>query len=85
MNKFIGDRHVLTLSGQNRQVTRSDILRFAEQGDIRNASSILEEITDAVNAFPEVAAEIGIDSSVCSLINEHIKSYIPAGEYPGAK
>ena len=32
MNKFIGDRHVLSLSGENRRVTRDDILRFAAPG-----------------------------------------------------
>lgn len=34
MNKFIGDRHVLGLSGENRRVTRDDILRFAAPGEV---------------------------------------------------
>lgn len=75
MNKFIGDRHVLSLSGQNRQVSRDDILRFAQQGDIRNASSILEEVTDAVGSFQRIAAEIGIAEPVCDLILSHIKCH----------
>ena len=77
MNKFIGDRHVLSLSGQNRQISRSDILRFAEQGDIRNAASIVEEITEAVGAFESVASEIGIEDPVRSLILAHIRSHTP--------
>ena len=75
MNKFIGDRHVLSLSGENRHVMRDDILRFADQGDIRNASSILEEVSDAVNSFQTIATEIGIDEPVCSLIQSHILSH----------
>lgn len=75
MNKFIGDRHVLSLSGQNRQVTRSDIMSFAEYGDIKNAAYILEEVTDAVNSFQAIAVEIGIDTPVISLISSHIKSH----------
>ena len=75
MNKFIGDRHVLSLSGENRHVMRDDILRFADQGDIRNASSILEEVSDAVNSFQTIATEIGIDVPVCSLIQSHILSH----------
>jgi len=75
MNKFIGDRHVLSLSGENRQVTRDDLLRFADQGDIRNASSILEEVTDAVGSFQTIASEIGIDEPVCSIILSHILSH----------
>ena len=75
MNEFIGDRHVLSLSGENRHVMRDDILRFADQGDIRNASSILEEVSDAVNSFQTIATEIGIDVPVCSLIQSHILSH----------
>ena len=75
MNKFIGDRHVLTLSGQNRQVTRDDILRFADQGDIRNASSIIDEIMDALGSFQTIASETGIDEFVSSIILSHLRSH----------
>ena len=75
MNKFIGDRHVLSLCGEDRHVTRDDILRFADQGDIRNAPSILEEVADAVGSFQAIASEIGIDESVSSLILSHIRKH----------
>lgn len=74
MNKFIGDRHVLTLSGQNRQVTRDDILRFADQGDIRNGASILKEIKDALGSFETIASQTGVEEPFRSLILSHIKS-----------
>lgn len=73
MNKFIGDRHVMSLSGQNRKVTRRDLLRFADYGDIRNASSILEEIKDAIGSFEALASETGIEEPVRSLIKSHIR------------
>lgn len=75
MNKFMGDRHVLSLSGENRHLTRDDILRFADQGDIRNALSILEEVTDAIGSFQTIASEIVIDEPVCSIILSHIRSH----------
>ena len=77
INKFIGDRHALSLSGQNRRVNREDILRFADWADIRNASSILAEIQDAIGSFQSIASEIGIDDPVCSLILSHIRSHTP--------
>ena len=77
MNKFIGDRHVLSLSDQNRYISRNDILRFAEQNDIRNAASILESVQDAVGSFQAIASEIGIKEPVRSLILSHIKSHTP--------
>lgn len=78
-NKFIGDRHVMSLSGENRKITRDDILRFADQGDIRNASSILEEIKEAVGSFEAIASEAGIEKPACDLILSHIRSYSCVG------
>jgi len=75
MNKFIGDRHVMSLSGQTRKVTRDDILRLAEYGDIRNPSVILEEIQDSIGSFATIASEIGIESQVCNIIQSHISSH----------
>ena len=75
MNKFIGDRHVLSLSGENRQVSRENILRFAEQEDIRNAASILEEIRAAIGSFESMALEAGIQEPVRRFILSHIKSH----------
>lgn len=72
MNKFIGDRHAMSLSGKNRVVSRDDILAFAAQGDIRNASAILEEITDAVGDFEALALEAGINQPVREMILGHI-------------
>lgn len=78
INKFIGDRHVMSLSGRDRKVTRADILAFAEQGDIKNATSILDEITDAAGSFQALADEIGIDKNVSSLITDHLNTHLPA-------
>ena len=77
INPFIGDRHVLSLSGQDRTVSRDDLLRFAEKGDIRNASAILEEIQDAAGSFQEIASELGIGEPFCSYILSHIKAHTP--------
>ena len=75
MNKFIGDRHVMSLAGKDRLVSRSDLLRFAEQEDIRNAAAILEEISEAVGAFEAIAAGTGLEKSIRSLILSHIGSH----------
>ena len=77
MNRLIGDRHVLSLANQNRHVSRNDILRFAEQNDIRNAAAILAEIQDAVGSFQAIASEIGINEPVSSVILSHIRTHTP--------
>lgn len=78
INRFIGDRHVLSLSGKNRQVSRSDIIRFAEQGDIKNAVSIIHEIEDALGSFSTIASELGIDPTIRSVILAHIEKMCEA-------
>ena len=73
-NKFIGDRHVMSLGGQNRRISQQGFLHFARQGDIHNAASILEEIKEAVSDFPSFASDEGIDEAVSAVIQEHIKN-----------
>ena len=75
MNKFIGDRHVMSLSGQDRRVSRADLLRFADQEDIRNASSIVEEIAEAVGSFESLASETGLAEPARSLILSHLRDH----------
>lgn len=75
VNKFIGDRHVMSLSGQDRRVSRADLLRFADQEDIRNASSIVEEISEAVGSFETLASEIGLEELTRSLILSHLRDH----------
>ena len=75
LNKFIGDRHVLSFCGENRHITRDDILRFADEEDIRNAASILEEVRAAVGSFEAVAEEVGVEKPVRDLILAHIGSH----------
>lgn len=75
MNRFIGDRHAMTLSGQNRKVSRDELLSFAEAGDIKNAAIILQEISDAVSAFESLASELKLETPVINMISSHIRSH----------
>lgn len=75
MNRFIGDRHAMTLSGQNRKVSRDELLSFAEAGDIKNAAIILQEISDAVSAFESLASELNLETPVINMISSHIRSH----------
>lgn len=75
MNKFIGDRHAMTLSGQNRKVSRDELLSFAEAGDIKNAAIILQEISDAVGTFESFASELNLEAPVINMISSHIRDH----------
>lgn len=75
-NKFIADRHAMSLADKNRNLTRRDLLLFAEQGDIRHPSDIIDEVADAVRGFASYGEKLGIAFSVMSIIDDHIRRQV---------
>lgn len=75
INKFIGDRHVLSLCGQDRRITRDNLLAFADAEGIKNAGSILGEISDAIGSFQSIAKDCKIDAPVVSIIIDHMRGH----------
>lgn len=72
VNKFIGNRHAMSLSGEQRIVTRDQLLEFADYGDIKNPSHIIDEVSNAVMDFESTANELSIPTPVRKIINDHI-------------
>ena len=75
-NKFIADRHAMSLADKNRNLTQRDLLLFAEQGDIRHPSDIIDEVADAVRGFASYGEKLGIAFSVMSMIDDHIRRQV---------
>ena len=53
--------HELTVLGKRKNITKQDLMLFAQRQDIRNASSIIEEVEDVVMNFKSYAEKVGID------------------------
>lgn len=72
-NRFKAGRHVMTIEECDRNITKEQILRFAEQNDVHDAELIIEEVESAISDFPAIARATGINDNVVSLV----QSYLP--------
>lgn len=52
--------HELSILGKRNNITRKDLLFFAQKQDIRNAANIIDEVTKAIGKFSEYAEQVGI-------------------------
>lgn len=66
------NRHSLTIGGKNDSITTADLLRFARMNDIKDADSIIEDVTQAIARFPEYAKDCGVDGKWMDRILETI-------------
>ncbi len=73
-NRFIGDRHVMTIAECNRTLSMSQFVRLADENDVKNAESIVREIAEVVSSFPDKAVEAKISPVHTELITQFIKT-----------
>ncbi len=52
--------HELSVLGKSCNITRKDLLVFAQQQDIKNAANIIDEVTEAVAKFSQHARNVGV-------------------------
>ena len=53
--------HELTILGKRKNITKQDLLLFAQRKDIKNAASIIDEVTEVVMNFKAYAEKVEID------------------------
>lgn len=71
-NLFIGDRHNMTIDGGSRIVNRDQLLRLADENDVRNANDIIGCVTDAAKNFEAKAVANNINREYIQLISDFI-------------
>ena len=52
--------HQMSINGKFDDITRHDLLTFAHQNNIKDASSIIDEIGEAASRWPDLAADCGV-------------------------
>lgn len=62
--------HQMSINGRFDNITRQDLISFAQQNNIREASLIIDEICDAVSQWPEIANKCEVPSKII----EHVSS-----------
>jgi serine/threonine-protein kinase HipA len=74
-NRFIGDRHAMSIEECDRAITRAQLLRLATENDIHGAGNIIKEIEESVKSFPTKASSLLPEKYIC-LISEFIQSQL---------
>ena len=74
-NRFIGDRHAMSIKENDRNISGVMFLKLAEENDVRNGKDIINEIAEIVSGFESMAKDIVGDYHT-SLISEYIKSQV---------
>ncbi len=64
-----GERR-LSIGGKTSAITKSDLLDFAGENNIRNATAIINRITDAIKNFNDYATQCGITQPWRSIIQK---------------
>ena len=73
-NRFIGDKHIMTIEECNRDISMNQFVRLADENDVRNAEHIVKEISEVVQSFTDKAIDAKIDTIYTELISQFIKS-----------
>lgn len=77
-NRFIGDKHVMTIAECDRNISMDQFLRLADENDVKNAEPIVREIAEVVNSFPDKAVVAKIEPCYTELITQFIKEKVKA-------
>lgn len=80
VNMFRMDRHAMTAGGIDREVSRDLLLRVARENDVKDAASIIRQVSDSVMSFESLANEHHIDRPVSELVLKYISEQIAALE-----
>lgn len=74
INMFRADRHAMTVGGIDREVSRDTLLRVAQENDVKNAVSIIQQVTDSVMSFEALANEHHIEKPVAEIVLRNVSN-----------
>lgn len=64
--------HQMSINGKFENITRQDLLVFAELNNIKDAKSIIDEVGDAVSHWHLIAKECGVPSEMTNVIASNL-------------
>lgn len=78
VNMFRADRHAMTVGGTDREVSRGTLLRVAQENDVKNAASIIRQVTDSVMSFGAMAEKHHIEKPVSETVLKYLSIQMEA-------
>ena len=75
-NRFIADRHAMSIGENDRLVSIDQFKKLASENDVRNADSIISQIVSAIQTFKRKAGELSVEGYHINLISEFINTQV---------
>ncbi|MDE6269456.1 MAG: type II toxin-antitoxin system HipA family toxin [Muribaculaceae bacterium] len=66
-------RHQMSVNGKFDDITRRDLLEFARRNNIRDASEIIDTITETATRWPLIAKDCGVPQPMIDMILPEMK------------
>ena len=63
--------HQMSINGKYDDITRNDLLTFASQNNIKDATSIIDEVCEATSHWESIAKDCGVPDSVIDKIQRN--------------
>lgn len=63
--------HQMSINGKYDDITRNDLLTFASQNNIKDATSIIDEVCEATSHWGSIAKDCGVPDSVIDKIKRN--------------
>lgn len=63
--------HQMSINGKFDNLTRQDLLSFAEKNNIKEANEIIENVNESAMRWAQIANEVGVPSQMIDAINHH--------------
>ena len=63
----------MSINGKFDDITRADLLAFASANGIKEATEVIEQVTDAAARWPEMARNVGVPEEMISGIVKNMQ------------
>lgn len=67
--------HQMSINGKYDEITRKDLLIFAQQNNIKEAADTIDEICEVVSHWPEIANDCGVLPEIINTIFPHFQLF----------
>ena len=61
-------QHQMSVNGKFDGITRADLLAFASANGIKDASEVIDQVSETASQWPEIAREVGVPEEMVKKI-----------------
>lgn len=67
------NKHQMSVNGKRENIFRNDLIKLAEDINVKNPDLIIDEIIESVSEWPKLAKEYGLKKKKIESINENLR------------